>query len=253
MTNAITQLNKDKSTKNHPPDVEMQPAKYSKDIAEVEDQTPERKTWDRKLEFILSSVGYAVGLGNVWRFPYIAYKNGGGSFLIPYTFMIFFLGLPALFLESALGQYVGLGPTRIYGRLAPALKGIGFAMVFTSFFLSIYYNVIISWALFYMFSGLQSQLPWTTCSNDTIHCSNETITDALKEVDPYVVSPSKDYFNHAMLGFDKAEHSWTNFGGLKWEMVLCLAGTWTIICLALIKGIQGSSGKVVYFTGRYLL
>ena len=70
---------------------------------DAEIQKSQRKPWDRHLEFILSSIGYAVGLGNVWRFPYIAFKNGGGSFLIPYLVMIIVAGLPALFMESVLG------------------------------------------------------------------------------------------------------------------------------------------------------
>lgn len=227
------------STKKHALDVEWQ---APEDIVE-------RKPWDRKLEFILSMVGYAVGLGNIWRFPYKAYKNGGGSFLIPYFFMVMLVGLPAYFLESALGQYAGQGPTRVYGRLAPALKGIGFGMVLTTFLVTLYYNVVIAWGLFYMFNGMQSPLPWTNCANDTRHCHEGKIDETIKEADPYAVGPAEDYFNHAMLGFDKAEHSWTNFGGMRWEMVLCMAGAWVIVCLCSIKGVQ-SSGKVVYFTGR---
>ena len=256
-------------------------------------QDPERPQWDNQCEFILSAVGYAVGLGNVWRFPYLAYTNGGGTFLIPYALMLFSAGLPLFFMELSLGQYSGQGPTRVFGRLAPALKGLGFAMLMITAYVSIYYNVIIAWTLFYMFSGMQSELPWTTCNSGTssYHCQepcvdvimnttmplnmsttmspmmstmmppnmsaimppNITVCDYIDgfiDGDPYIASPSEDYYTHAMLGLDKKVHDWKNLGGLRWQLVLCLLGAWTIVCLCLIKGVQ-SAGKVVYFTGRF--
>lgn len=65
----------------------------------------EREAWGNQCEFFLTSLGLAVGLGNVWRFPYIAYTNGGGTFMVPYMIMLVVVGFPALFLEQSLGQY----------------------------------------------------------------------------------------------------------------------------------------------------
>ena len=78
--------------------------------------------WTHKIDFILAALGYSVGLGNVWRFPYQVYKNGGGSFLIPYFTVLAILGLPMFFLELVLGQYSNRGPVKVFGRLAPIFK-----------------------------------------------------------------------------------------------------------------------------------
>jgi SNF family Na+-dependent transporter len=64
-----------------------------------------RESWGNQCEFFLTSLGLAVGLGNVWRFPYVAYSNGGGTFLVPYILMLVVVGMPALFVEQSLGQY----------------------------------------------------------------------------------------------------------------------------------------------------
>ena len=73
----------------------------------------ERESWGNHCEFFLSSLGLAVGLGNVWRFPYVCYTNGGGSFLIPYMAMLVFVGLPSFFLELSLGQYSRVGANKV--------------------------------------------------------------------------------------------------------------------------------------------
>ena len=206
-----------------------------------------REEWSNQCEFILSTVGYAVGLGNVWRFPYLAYKNGGGSFLIPYVIMLFFAGLPLFFMELVLGQYSRQGPTRVFGRMAPIFKGLGLAMMGATFFVGIYYNMIIGWTLFYMFSGFTSELPWVGCHPNvsSVHCiANTTNTEmGLSKEDLYAVAPPEDFFLHQMLGMDRGMHNWDNVGSVRWQMVLCLLGAWVIVCLCLIKGVQ-SSGKV---------
>ena len=73
----------------------------------------ERESWGNHCEFFLSSLGLAVGLGNVWRFPYVCYTNGGGSFIIPYIVMLFLVGIPAMFMEFSLGQYARVGVNKV--------------------------------------------------------------------------------------------------------------------------------------------
>ncbi|XP_048238675.1 sodium- and chloride-dependent glycine transporter 1-like [Haliotis rufescens] len=140
-------------------------------------EVEERGSWGGKFEFLLSCIGYAVGLGNVWRFPFLCYRNGGATFLIPYVIMLVVAGLPLFFLELAVGQFASEGPITVW-KVSPAFHGIGFAMVTISGMVSIYYNVIIMYAMYYMFASfvnLDGSVPWENCGNpwNTNSCRTE--------------------------------------------------------------------------------
>ncbi|XP_069115318.1 sodium-dependent proline transporter-like isoform X1 [Argopecten irradians] len=142
-----------------------------------EEGTPERGNWTGKLDFILSCIGYAVGLGNVWRFPYLCYRNGGGAFLVPYAIMLFVAGLPLFFMELGLGQFCSQGPVTAWA-ISPFFMGIGWAMIMISAMVCTYYNVIITYAVYYMFVSfvnLDDELPWQHCGKawNTEKCRDE--------------------------------------------------------------------------------
>lgn len=104
--------------------------KSAKDEGDVEVEEPfEREKWSKKVEFFLSAIGYAVGLGNVWRFPYLAFKHGGGAFLIPYILMLIICGMPLFFMELALGQHISLGPVSSWAAICPIAKGMLFVYI----------------------------------------------------------------------------------------------------------------------------
>jgi len=159
----------------------------------------ERESWGNHIEFFLSSLGLAVGLGNVWRFPYVAFENGGGSFLIPYTLALLFVGLPAFFLELSAGQYARVGANKVWGRMVPALKGLGYGMIFVRFLVNIYYVVICSWANIYLVVGLQKNLPWASCGDfeaNTINCYSTKHDTECKET-----TVNTTYYNSTCLDY----------------------------------------------------
>ena len=86
-----------------------------------------------------------------------------GSFLIPYFVMLFLIGIPLFYLELSLGQSLKLGPVRLWQKATPALGGIGIAMTMVSIYISLYYNIIVAWSLFYLVNSFRAVLPWSLC------------------------------------------------------------------------------------------
>lgn len=99
----------------------------------------------------------------MWRFPYLAQKNGGGAFLVPYWLMLFIQGLPIFYLELAIGQRLRKGAIGVWNEVSPYLGGIGIASAFVSFIVALYYNTIIGWCIIYLFHSVESPLPWSNC------------------------------------------------------------------------------------------
>merc|ERR1739838_554479 len=229
-----------------------------KDVNEEEEEVEEREQWGSQVEFLLSCIGYCVGLGNVWRFPYLAYDNGGGAFLIPYLIMLIVCGIPLFFMELSFGQFCGLGPVTAW-RAVPILKGVGFGMVVVSFLVCVYYNVIIAWSLYYLFASFQSVLPWTACDqwwNKVSSCINSTtpINGSVANVTLTVngsrpISTSEEYWNYRVLRKDQSDGI-GDPGNVLWDLTLCLLLSWIIVFLCLAKGVKGTA-KVVYFTATF--
>lgn len=207
--------------------------------------TSNRPTWNKKADFLLSIIGFAVDLANVWRFPYLCYRNGGGVFLIPYTLMLIFGALPLFYMELVLGQYNRLGPISIW-KICPLFKGVGYCAVLISWYVSFYYNVIICWALFFMISSISPQLPWIHCHNiwNTETClESADVNDTLPA---NRTSPVVEFFEREVLELHLSEGI-DDLGYPKWQLVLCLLAVFIIIYFALFKGVH-SSGKVVWVT-----
>ncbi|XP_050406474.1 sodium- and chloride-dependent GABA transporter 1 isoform X1 [Patella vulgata] len=239
-------------------------------------ESPKRMKWKRGIEFLLSLIGYNVGLGNIWRFPYLCAKNGGAVFLIPYVIFMLVVAFPLTFMELTLGQFSGKSAYDVWD-ICPALRGVGVSMACVATLCCLYFNTILSWILYYLVHSFMSPLPWTTCGNtwnsDTCfvrhkiqdnstmnrsyiifnetHFNNETSTN-FSYVNASVLDNSSSTLNTA------PEEFWNNnllvissglsdIGTLQWHLVLALLAAWVIIFLCIIKGVR-SVGKVVYFT-----
>jgi len=120
----------------------------------------EKQIWASNTTFILAAIGSAIGLGNLWRFPYLCFKHGGALFFIPYLLCLFFLGIPMIMLEFSLGQILQAGNVKVWNKLHPRMHGIGLATCTACYLICIYYNVIISWTVVLFFSSFASPLPW---------------------------------------------------------------------------------------------
>ncbi|MDM5200376.1 sodium-dependent transporter [Fictibacillus enclensis] len=106
-----------------------------------------RQQWGSRYGFILAAVGSAVGLGNIWRFPAVAYENGGGAFFFPYLFALLTAGIPILILEFTLGhKFRGSAPLSLF-RMNKKAEWLGWWQVLIAFVISTYYAVIIAWAV----------------------------------------------------------------------------------------------------------
>uniref|UniRef100_A0AAY4B0P4 Transporter n=1 Tax=Denticeps clupeoides TaxID=299321 RepID=A0AAY4B0P4_9TELE len=207
-----------------------------------EDKMKERGQWNNKMEFVLSVAGEIIGLGNVWRFPYLCYKNGGGAFFIPYLIFLFTCGIPVFFLETALGQYTSEGGITCWRKISPLFEGVGYATQVIVALLNFYYIIVLAWGIFYLSFSFSWNLPWSSCNNtwntgkvvNAVYLANAT-------------SPVIEFWERRVL---RISSGIDHMGELHWDLALCLLIAWSMCYFCIWKGVK-STGKVVYFTATF--
>uniref|UniRef100_A0A3B3ZD01 Transporter n=1 Tax=Periophthalmus magnuspinnatus TaxID=409849 RepID=A0A3B3ZD01_9GOBI len=206
-----------------------------------------RGQWSSKREFFLSVLGEIIGLGNVWRFPYLCFKNGGGVFLVPYLLFLLTCGIPIFFLEVSLGQMTGQGGITCWRKICPLFEGIGYGGLIIMLYTIVYYIVILAWALLYLFSSFHSELPWTSCNNtwNTVNCIGYRLNQTVSSVN--ATSPVEEFWQRRVLGLSGGIEE---MGGIRWDLAGCLLLSWIVCYFCIWKGVK-SSGKVVYFTATF--
>ena len=192
----------------------------------------EHAYWDNRVAFVLAAIGSAIGLGNIWRFPYICYKYGGGAFLFAYLIALIFVGIPLLLLEFSIGYKLkGSAPFSL-GRIHYRVKGfeddkelverkgsfewVGWFAILVGFGITTYYSVIMGWSADYL-----------------VYSFNTAWGNA----------PREFFFNRVLGLTDSIFH----LGGIRWPILLGLAASWVWIVLSIWKGAKTVS-KVVYVT-----
>lgn len=174
---------------------------------------PQREVFSSRLAFLLAAIGSAVGLGNIWRFPYVAYNNGGGAFLLPYMIALLTAGIPLLFLDYALGhRYRGSSPL-VFRRIKGWTEPVGWVHAGICFFITIYYAAIIAWAGLY-----------------TVKSINKAWGDA-----------PGDYFMTEFLKFDETAQFSTSIVP---QIAIALAIVWIVAIVVLAMGVDEGIGRI---------
>eukprot|EP01080_Neovahlkampfia_damariscottae_P005225 gene5225-8837_t len=205
---SVTQGETESTNEN---DVQIQDEVASKKQSEKE---PKRAGWGNRFSFILSAVGASIGFGNFLRFPYLAFKMGGGAFLIPFFISILIIGDKILLLELSMGQLVQKTAVKAFQTINKRAGGLGTASVlFGSFIVSTYYVVIVGWACVYFVYSFFVPLPWFDGT----------------------VKGAENFFYNVVL--QRSAHLW-DFQGISWRVLIGLAITWVIIFISIWRGVS---------------
>jgi NSS family neurotransmitter:Na+ symporter len=175
-----------------------------------------RQRWTSRIVFLLAALGSAVGLGNLWRFPYLAGKYGGGAFLVPYLIALVLVGVPMLMLEFAVGQKMQQGAIGSYRKLDPSFGGLGILALLSSFIIVSYYAVVMARSLIYLLASFG--VKWS--------------------------GDAEGYFYKEVLQISDGVNS---LGGINWFILLSLMVVWILVYFCVWQGTK-SVGQVVLYS-----
>ena len=163
-------------------------------MVHINPKSSSREQWGDKLGFIMATAGAAVGLGNIWRFPYVCGENGGGAFILAYIICIALISGPILVAEILIGRASGQGSGSAFISLTPKGESkfwrfVGVVGVLISFLLVSYYSIVAGWTLEYLWQSLQG------------HLSSFSGDNSQKFFDEFMASDSRQIFWHVFLTF----------------------------------------------------
>ena len=170
-----------------------------------------RDRWTSRSTFVFAAIGSAIGLGNVWRFPYLTYDNGGGAFLIAWMIGLIILGIPWMMMEFGMGRYFQKSAPGAFEGVGKKWEWLGWWPVTMAFLIVTYYTVVIAWAIRYVFSSA-------------------TVAWGMGEAG---ASGAGDFFFGSILQLSDGP---TALGSIVWPTVAALAIVWLLIYLIVFKG-----------------
>ncbi|KAI0562960.1 hypothetical protein FGB62_48g116 [Gracilaria domingensis] len=186
-----------------------------------------REQWPSRLSFILASMGLAVGIGNLLRYPSIAYNNLGVQWFIPYVMALLFVGIPLLLLEISIGQAYRGGGVVAFNRVSHRLRGLGLSVVFVGYTIATYYVVILAWAMVFFRHSFTTPLPW---SGGADQLEDFFFNKVIRNVNFTNASGDKGY-GTSVIGET-----------IGWTMLI-----WLLVYLSIFKGVS-LTGRIVYFS-----
>ncbi|XP_054566627.1 orphan sodium- and chloride-dependent neurotransmitter transporter NTT5-like [Eptesicus fuscus] len=187
----------------------------------------------KRTENILLQIAFSIGLGSMWRFPYLCHRNGGGDFILIYVFLLFLLGIPLLYMEMVMGQWLRMDSIRIWKHLVPLMGGLGYASILAHYvhpqvciMVSVYNSIIITWCFCFLRNSFYHPLPWTHCPFN----NNVTGLSCLRTV------------SHQYFWYEATLNATANMeeGGqhLVLNLTLGTLATWCLLFVIIITGLK---------------
>ncbi|HPS56429.1 MAG TPA: hypothetical protein PLP05_12590, partial [Sedimentisphaerales bacterium] len=167
-----------------------------------------RENWGSRSGFVFAAIGSAVGLGNIWRFPYEAYSNGGGAFLVPYIIAMSMVGVPMLIMEFSLGHFTQLAAPGAFRQVSKHTEFVGWWPIILCGIIVCYYSVVLAWCLNYLVFSFYDVLPWA--------------------------DDAKTFFFDNYLKFNNS----FNFGHVRWSIVISLFIVWLGMYFCIFRGVS---------------
>ena len=181
-----------------------------------------RERWGSRYLFLFAAIGSAIGLGNVWRFPYLTYQYGGGAFLIPWIIGLIVLGIPWIMMEFGMGRYFQRGAPGVFEGIGKKWEWLGWWPVFVAFLIVCYYSVVIAWSMRYAVSA--ATVAWGTGEAGA--------------------AGAGDFFFGTVLNLSSGPGA---LGAPVWPILIFLAVVWVILFFIMFKG-ASVIGKVAVWT-----